>query len=288
MRHGSEPYLCRYRGCPRAIQGFNSSDLRQQHENSHVPLFRCNDAACEILGKGLTSRAAMNRHNKKYHDDNCLAAIPTSLRKASAHPQQDRLRFLLKEPSSNSRKRESHVLEEDNVFSEVDGTTTSAHSIQDLASLPADALMMDRIFKCICLVTGHEDHEAFRIIHCDSCHTAQHIRCYYVDEHDELLEVEEHFCIDCKPRPIDARLANNRQIERIEQYVHKLSLYELARKEAKEIIKDFKKDGTGASTVPRSVREEHLLRAFISHHGTDWVANAQGMGMRGHHEVCSS
>ena len=112
MRHGWEPYLCRYRDCPRAIQGFISSFLRQEHENSHTQRFRCSDTACEVLGSGLVSRAALNKHNKKYHDGNSLAAIPTSLRKASVRPQHDRPRFLLKEPSSNSRKRSFHRVEE--------------------------------------------------------------------------------------------------------------------------------------------------------------------------------
>ena len=141
----------------------------------------------------------MNKHNKKYHDDNSLAAIPTSLRKASARPQQDRLRFLLKEPSSNSRKRSSHVVEEDNVLGEVDGAT--AHSIQDPGSSTDEDKTEDCVVKCICGLIDFEDGDFFNLLNCDSCKTAQHIRCYYVNKHGELLDFEDHFCIDCKPRP---------------------------------------------------------------------------------------
>ncbi len=102
-RSGS--YFCRYRSCPRAIQGFISSDLRQEHEASHAPRFRCSDSACGFFGRDLKNRTAMKKHNDKYHDDEGLAAIPTSLRRVSARPQHDRSRFSLKESSSASPQR---------------------------------------------------------------------------------------------------------------------------------------------------------------------------------------
>ncbi|CAD6567874.1 MAG: hypothetical protein ASARMPRED_001173 [Alectoria sarmentosa] len=114
-RHHSGSYLCRYRSCPRATQGFDSSDLRQKHESSHASRFRCTDPACGFFGKELKSHAAMNKHNIKYHGDDSLTTIPTTLRKAFPHSQQDRSRFLLKESSPASRKRsfgasEKHTL----------------------------------------------------------------------------------------------------------------------------------------------------------------------------------
>ena len=121
-RHRSASYLCRYRSCPRAVAGFNSSNFRREHENSHVPCFRCTDPACGFLGRVLKDRAAMNKHNKKYHDDGGLAAIPASLRRTSALPQQGRSRFLLNGPSSASRKRPFHAAENDDIMSKVDMT----------------------------------------------------------------------------------------------------------------------------------------------------------------------
>ncbi len=113
----SGAYICRYQNCPRAIQGFISSDLRQEHENSHAPSFRCSDSACVFFGRELKNRTAMKQHNDKYHSDDGLAAIPTSLRQVSAGPQQARSRFSLKESSSASRKRSFHTTEEDEVTS---------------------------------------------------------------------------------------------------------------------------------------------------------------------------
>ena len=61
----------------------------------------------------MKNREAINKHTAKYHGDNALTNIPNSLRKASARPQEDRSRFLLKEPSSASRTRSFHAVEED-------------------------------------------------------------------------------------------------------------------------------------------------------------------------------
>ena len=112
-RSGS--YFCRYWSCPRAIQGFISSELRQEHEASHAPRFRCSDSACGFFGRDLKNRTAMKKHYDKYHSDDGLAAIPTSLRQVSAGPQQDRSRFSLKESSSASRKRSFYTTEEEEV-----------------------------------------------------------------------------------------------------------------------------------------------------------------------------
>ena len=282
-RHGSGPYLCRYRGCPRATQGFNSPDLRQEHENSHTPLFRCNDAACEVLGKSLKSRAAMNKHNKKYHDDNSLVTIPTSLRTGSARPQQDRLRFLLREPSSNSRKRSSLVVEDDKVLGEVDGAATPAHSIQNSGYSTDEHQTKDCIIKCICGITKFEDGDYFELLKCDSCNTAQHVRCYYINEHGELLDFERHFCIDCGPRPIDTEMATIRQIERKNRHSEYLHLRKVMDKETKSIERQesLQKD------VLWSGREEEFLRTLICHLGTDWVAIAKDMNKKGHEMVCN-
>ena len=257
MRYGSGLYLCRYRGCPCAIQGFNSPNLRQEHEDSHAPLFRCNDAECEAPVKCFKSRAAMNKHNKKYHDDKSLATIPTSLHTGSARPQQDRLRFLLREPSSNSLKRSSYVVEDE------DQTR-------------------DCIIKCICGFTTFEDGDFFKMLNCDSCNTAQHFRCYYTNEHGELLKLERHFCIDCEPRPIDVEMATTRQMERKNRHSEYLHLREMMEKETIERPAIFHND------MLWSGREEESLRTLICHLGTNWEAIAKDMNLKGHEMVCNS
>lgn len=213
-RHRFESYLCRYRSCPRAIKGFSSLDLRQEHENSHAPSFRCINAACAFFGKSLKNRAALNKHNNKYHGDDGLTAIPTSLRKAPAHLQQDRPRFLLKETSSDSRKRSYLAAEEDTVISEVSMAINPAPDSHKARPL-MDEHQEEYIIKCIC---GLEADDGNTIL-CDTCDTWQHSRCYYVDEYGEalgmhVLEGIQHFCVDCKPRPLDVKGAADRQMKR--------------------------------------------------------------------------
>ena len=264
-RHRSESYFCRYRGCPRSVQGFSSSDLRQEHESCHTPRFRCNDAACEVLGTGLTSRAALNKHNKKYHDDNGLAAIPISLRKASAHPQLDRSRFLLKESSSKRRKRSFHVIEEDKVGGEVHVALNTKSSIQDLR-LPG--------LNCICGLADF-DHT----VYCGLCGTVQHVRCYYLNVHGDLTRFKKHFCIDCKPRVIDVTLATSRQRKRIREN----SEYLRAVERAKELF---------PTVIPMSSfwsePEIQILPIFIRQYGENWRKIAAHMRRKTCDEVYKS
>lgn len=228
-RYNSGSYLCRFRSCPRATHGFNSSDLRQEHESMHTSRFRCMDASCGLFGRTFKSRDAMNKHAIKYHGDDGLATIPSSLRKASTRVQQDRHRFLLKEPSSASRKRSFDAAEE-----------------------------VDVIIKCIC---GFEEDDG-NTMYCDLCDTWQHTECYYIDKHgsvpgrDALESLLEHFCVDCRPRPLDAKGAIVRQMERKE---HSLK---------------YPKDALSSYW---SVPEQGDLRLLVQRYGTNWGAIADNM-----------
>ena len=268
-RHGWEPYLCRYRDCPRAIQGFNSSVLRQEHENSHAPRFRCNHVACEVLGSDLASRTALNKHNKKYHDGNSLAAIPTSLRKASVRPQHDRPRFLLKESSSHSRKRSFHVVEEDKVRGESVGVMNNVYNIQK-SRLSKNEDKNNWNVRCIC---GYKDDEK-ATVKCDLCHTAQHVLCYYMDKHGTISRFGEHLCLDCQPRPIDVELAIFRQGEQRSQDSEYLRAVKLA-----EGPQGLVKSGSW------SLDERAIFRVFVRQHGTNWENIARDMRSRRWDEV---
>ena len=272
MRHGWEPYLCRYRDCPRAIQGFISSVLRQEHENSHTPRFRCSDTACEVLGSGLVSRAALNKHNKKYHDDNSLAAIPTSLRKASVRPQHDRPRFLLKEPSSNSRKRSLHVVEEAKAIGEYTRAIDDAQDIQK-PKVSTGENKNKWTIGCIC---GTEDDD-IRMVKCNICHTMQHAQCYYLDKHDDLPRYEEHICADCGPTPVDVGLAIIRQRKRGSHRSEYLEAVEFT-KGSQILVKDS----------VFTLKELQIFRTFVRQHGTDWHEIARHMRNKTWEEVYES
>ena len=63
--------------------------------------------------------------------------------------------------------------------------------------------------KCICAFTDDDGNTVF----CERCETWQHIECYY---HDRGVP-DVHNCVDCEPRPLDARQARERQIRLREQ-----------------------------------------------------------------------
>ncbi|KAI4120483.1 MAG: hypothetical protein LQ338_006993 [Usnochroma carphineum] len=72
----------------------------------------------------------------------------------------------------------------------------------------------DYTIKCIC---GFHDDDGNTVL-CEHCETWQHTECYYFED-GEVLDVSEieHYCADCKPRPLDARGASQRQAMRREQ-----------------------------------------------------------------------
>jgi hypothetical protein len=62
--------------------------------------------------------------------------------------------------------------------------------------------------KCIC---NYPDDDG-NTIYCEECDTWQHISCYYHDRLDDALSEEfNHYCVDCKPRPLDIQGAIERQ-----------------------------------------------------------------------------
>ena len=278
-RHHSGRYLCRYRNCPRATEGFNSSELRHEHESSHAAHFRCTDPACDFFEKALKSHTAMNKHNTKYHGDDVLTVIPSFVRSASARQQQDKPRFLLKESSSISRKRSFSTAKEDEVTSEVDKATNSA--FENKKSRPSlDHEQQDYLIKCIC---GYGDDDA-NTVYCDLCETWQHTQCYYVDQHGnvptkEELEVVDHFCVDCQPRPLDVKGAKDRQMKRIQRPAI------LARDEVQENERQ-KSPQQNTTDWPTnsywSVPEQEDVRMFVRAYGTDWNAIANHMKSKTH------
>ena len=58
--------------------------------------------------------------------------------------------------------------------------------------------------KCICAFGDDDGNTVF----CEKCETWQHIECYY---HDRNVP-DVHYCVDCAPRPLDAKRATERQI----------------------------------------------------------------------------
>lgn len=72
----------------------------------------------------------------------------------------------------------------------------------------------DYTIKCICRFNEDDGNTVF----CDRCETWQHIECYYyADGMVPDVSAIIHFCVDCEPRPLDAKRATERQSTRMEQ-----------------------------------------------------------------------
>ena len=96
VSHSLGSYLCSYKGCPRASQGFSSPELRQQHEESHEPRFQCLNPACGFWK--CSSEAALRKHTTKYHSGQDVSCVPDSLNSSFRRVPQERSLFRLATP----------------------------------------------------------------------------------------------------------------------------------------------------------------------------------------------
>lgn len=78
-RHGAAPYVCRRARCERSLIGFKTANERAKHERIHTQKFCCSDSSCEFAQHGLSSRSALNQHNRKYHRDIQNTDVPPLL-----------------------------------------------------------------------------------------------------------------------------------------------------------------------------------------------------------------
>ena len=104
MGHSSGYYFCSYQGCPRASQGFDSIELRQQHEESHAPRFQCPNPACGYWK--CSSEAALRKHTTKYHDAQDVSDVPNSIHRSVREVPQERSLFRLSTPRVSSPKED--------------------------------------------------------------------------------------------------------------------------------------------------------------------------------------
>src|SRR5205085_11743982 len=65
--YGPLAFICRYRNCPRALNGFWSAGKRDQHELTHTRRLKCVHPTCAFYVYGFTSQRALQIHNETYH-----------------------------------------------------------------------------------------------------------------------------------------------------------------------------------------------------------------------------
>ncbi len=128
-RHSTGAFLCRYRNCTRAAQGFNTLELRKIHEESHAPKFLCTEAACGFSGWPFHTRAALKNHATRYHDEEGTASIPDSLGRTPRRSRQDRPLFTLKD-SYHTKETPSHK-STSNVRSGVNRDNETLHAFNE-------------------------------------------------------------------------------------------------------------------------------------------------------------
>jgi hypothetical protein len=89
-----------------------------------------------------------------------------------------------------------------------------AQAPESVAAQPTAAQPYDEEeeeFACFC---GFSDDDSDAIA-CDHCHRWNHTLCYYPEyEGRRLPDDFQHYCVECRPRPVDAEAANIRQREK--------------------------------------------------------------------------
>ena len=103
-QHGPEAFLCRYTKCPRAIMGYSSAELRQQHEATHVQRLRCMHSECGFSEWSFDTRSSLRKHIVKYHSKDKASRIPDSVSRR-LHQQEEKPLFSFGSHSSKDDKR---------------------------------------------------------------------------------------------------------------------------------------------------------------------------------------
>jgi hypothetical protein len=90
---GSSAFVCRFRGCPRATNGYPTEQGREDHESlQHTGGIKCSEMSCSWSRIGFKTSAALKRHMQNYH------SLPESVKKPSAI----RRKYICGDPASVS------------------------------------------------------------------------------------------------------------------------------------------------------------------------------------------
>lgn len=103
VRQSSGAFVCHYRNCPRAVQGFSTSELRHSHEESHRPRFQCAHPPCGYFGTTFSTRSAMKSHDTRYHEQENTASVPNILNRKPRNSGADKTLFSFTERNPNRR-----------------------------------------------------------------------------------------------------------------------------------------------------------------------------------------
>ncbi|KAI0533637.1 hypothetical protein GGR58DRAFT_485771 [Xylaria digitata] len=77
----NEAFTCRFPSCPRASEGFETDELRANHEASHAPPLKCPDPSCKY--PDFPTEQALRRHQQSCHNSNTENSKMRSIRRVS-------------------------------------------------------------------------------------------------------------------------------------------------------------------------------------------------------------
>ncbi|KAL9028036.1 MAG: hypothetical protein Q9196_003530 [Gyalolechia fulgens] len=182
---GGEPFECPY--C-RFIITAKSTRLWNRHVFNDLQPYVCMEKSCVTPDKLYATRHEWIHHCRNAHP---IENPP----RAGKEKEQDESRCctLCGDTQDTRDRKERHI----------------AQHLQELALfvLPRDVEEEIHAVKCLC---GSDDDDSDTIL-CEACETRQHTDCYY--SYHGAVPIE-HYCTDCKPRPLIIQGARTSRRER--------------------------------------------------------------------------
>jgi hypothetical protein len=212
------PYICVFSDCSTPHRLYESRrewyfHLHNQHAVPNDPGSYFN---CPLCSSPVGTGKQFERHVARHLEELALFALPRSQPEVNAS-QSDResTRGMMFDTDSDSdqdslQRVHEYTNEQFNLDAESPGIVPASLGSPVIDKVISDSIAPDEeeiyTIKCICLFYDDDGNT----VYCEECDTWQHIVCYYPDK--RVPDV--HNCVDCKPRPLDARRAAKHQHER--------------------------------------------------------------------------
>jgi len=215
------PYVCIFAGCSTPNRLYDSRREWYKHlTDSHISPSSADELhKCALCREAGFSALSLERHLGRHLEELALFALPRSVgdddidSDRSRHSSRQHASSHKASPDSSSGEAEDEAIELVTSTTEHppagDISTAFLGGPQRLEELAEQKTEEGHPIKCICTYRGGDGN----VVYCDNCETWQHIECYYPNQNVPEL----HRCADCEPRPLDRKLATERQKYRGEQ-----------------------------------------------------------------------
>ena len=220
------PYICTFDGCQHKLRCFPSRSTWADHEFQEHRFDRywacpeCPARSCSTLD---WEHHLNDAHNRKFSGPNLLSAKNTACRISRKRAEEEQCllcRVVLGKPRRAFVKHVCRHMEDIALMalpsnaeenSEIGSISTDPDSNENNNTSKDLHIDEEYTIKCIC---GLKDDDG-NTVYCEQCDTWQHTECYYLDENGivpnmDVLSSIDHFCAECKPRPLNATGAMRR------------------------------------------------------------------------------